>query len=282
MSSLARRALTGLLLGPVFLALVLAGPWVFAAAIAILLFLGALELWRIFGRIGLPMLPWMPVATVVLFGLGATGRLGTATLPLALAAWVGALALLLRPPDPSTRLTGWHNAGARSMGAHLLGAIYLGVLPSFLIRLYESGESGAALAGDGSERVFFAIFSVWICDTCAYLVGSRWGKHRLWPSVSPKKTWEGVAGAVVGSVLFSFLLGPLLHTRLSGMEAVGLGLLVGLTATIGDLIESRIKRIAQVKDSGALLPGHGGVLDRFDSLFFAAPLFYYYLLHFGR
>lgn len=282
MSSLARRALTGLLLGPVFLALVLAGPWIFAAAIAVLLFLGAFELWRIFGRIGLPMLPWMPVATLVLFGLGASGRLGTASLPLALAAWVGALALLLRPPDPSNRSTGWHNAGIRSMGAHLLGAIYLGVLPSFLIRLYEGGESGASLAAGGSERVFFAIFSIWICDTSAYLVGSRWGKHRLWPSVSPKKTWEGVAGAVVGSVLFSFLLGPLLHTRLSGIEAVALGLLVALTATIGDLIESRIKRIAQVKDSGALLPGHGGVLDRFDSLFFAAPLFYYYLLHFGR
>jgi phosphatidate cytidylyltransferase len=283
MSALSRRVRTGLLLGPLFLAVALVGPRAFAVGLAILILLGAWELWRLLQRLGLEMLPWMPLGALFLFALGSTGILENWELPLAIIAWGGALALLLRPPEvPAHPREKTRVPAARSIGAHLLGALYLGLLPSFLIRLYEGGWSGAAPAGTGVGWLFFAIFSIWSCDTGAYLVGSAWGKHPLWPSVSPKKTWEGVAGGAIASVLFAIFVGPLLNTGLSGVEAAGLGFLVALTATTGDLIESRIKRIAQVKDSGALFPGHGGVLDRFDSLFFAAPLFYYYLLHFGR
>lgn len=283
MSALSRRVRTGLLLGPLFLAVALLGPRPFAVGLGILVVLGALELGRLFQRLRLGMVPWMPVGAILLFALGVSGSLGGAELPLTLLAWGGALAMLLRPPDVSADAWAARRfQGPRTFGAHLLGALYLGVLPSFVIRLYEGGWSGAAPPGTGVGWLFFAIFSIWTCDTGAYLVGSKWGKRRLWPSVSPKKTWEGVAGGAIATVLFAIFVGPLLNTGLSSAEAAGLGLLVALTATTGDLIESRIKRIAQVKDSGALLPGHGGVLDRFDSLFFAAPLFYYYLLHFGR
>lgn len=274
--ALTRRVLTGLLLGPVFLALVLAGPRLFAGALAILIFLGCLELWRILDRLGLKTPPWMPALAVGLFALAVSGRLGIVELLLAMIAWVGALVLLFHPPDGSRR------SHAVAIAAHLMGAVYLGVLPSFLVRLYEGGWSGGAPAGTGPGWLFLAIFSIWMCDTGAYLVGSAWGRHRLWPSVSPKKTWEGAIGGAIAAVVFAMLLAPVLRAGLSPIEAAGLGVLVAITATIGDLVESRLKRIADVKDSGALLPGHGGVLDRFDSLFFSAPLFYYYLLLFGR
>lgn len=118
---------------------------------------------------------------------------------------------------------------------------------------------------------------IWVNDSFAYLVGKTLGKHKLFPSVSPKKTIEGTLGGLVFAIAASALLGyltPVLHT----WEWMVLGLVLVGMGTYGDLIESRLKRAAGIKDSGAILPGHGGMLDRLDSLVFAAPFAYLTLL----
>lgn len=126
----------------------------------------------------------------------------------------------------------------------------------------------------GEAYLWLAFLGTWASDTFAYFVGSLLGKHKLCPSVSPGKTIEGALGGLSGSILFVALLGMLFQVPL--IHGIVLGLLVGLAAPLGDLAESGLKRFCGVKDSGQLLPGHGGILDRFDSILFAVPAVYYY------
>ncbi len=118
-----------------------------------------------------------------------------------------------------------------------------------------------------------ALLGTWICDTGAYFVGRAWGKHRFFPQISPKKTLEGAIGGFVTGVIAVALLGYGL-VRLNIAVGLILGVLIVLAATFGDLAESVIKRQVGVKDSGQIIPGHGGMLDRLDSLMFVTPLVY--------
>jgi phosphatidate cytidylyltransferase len=113
--------------------------------------------------------------------------------------------------------------------------------------------------------------SVWLADTAAYFVGLSFGKHKLFPRISPKKSWEGAIGGVVGSTAAFVGMSKLLLPGVPLNMAVGCGVVIGIIGPIGDLAESLLKRDAVVKDSGGILPGHGGVFDRFDSMLFAAP-----------
>jgi phosphatidate cytidylyltransferase len=128
---------------------------------------------------------------------------------------------------------------------------------------------------DGLYWLMIALLCTWVCDTAAYAVGKLWGRHKFFPAVSPKKTWEGAVGGLIGGLLAAVGLGR----WLVGLS-VGWGLLLGLAivgaATFGDLAESVIKRQVGVKDSGQLIPGHGGMLDRIDSLLFVVPVVYYF------
>jgi len=126
----------------------------------------------------------------------------------------------------------------------------------------------------GNLILFFFIF-LWTNDTMAYVTGRVFGKHKLWPRISPGKTIEGF----VGGVIWASLIGLIFHSyiNMGSAEAVGLAALVGLGGTIGDLMESSFKRRAGVKDSGNFMPGHGGMLDRFDGVMIAAPLMYIYI-----
>jgi phosphatidate cytidylyltransferase len=122
------------------------------------------------------------------------------------------------------------------------------------------------------------IWLIWTNDTGAYLVGSKWGKTKLFPIVSPNKTWEGTLGGIALAVFVGEVLGRIMPAlRWTPGFAATLGVLAGAGGTIGDLVESQLKRELGVKDSGTLLPGHGGILDRFDSLWYTAP--FLYLLH---
>lgn len=147
--------------------------------------------------------------------------------------------------------------------ANLLGVFYVPVLYSFiwLVRMEY-----------GFSMTLFALIITWLTDTGAYFVGSAWGKHRLAPRISPKKSWEGAAGgvltALVGGVAFGLI------TSNSVAPLVLLSVILSAVGQIGDLAESAMKREAGVKDSGAILPGHGGILDRFDSLVFVLPTLY--------
>jgi len=129
----------------------------------------------------------------------------------------------------------------------------------------------------GGFTVLSIFGSIWVCDSAAYFAGRAFGRHKLFPRVSPNKTWEGALVGCVGAVLAFALFQRLLLPYLSIRDALVCGALIGVFGQIGDLAESLLKRDAGVKDSSTLIPGHGGVLDRFDSLLFVAPLLFVYL-----
>lgn len=125
----------------------------------------------------------------------------------------------------------------------------------------------------GAEIVLMGFVAIWTNDTGAYLVGSTLGRHKLFPSVSPNKSWEGFYGGVVASSVVCYLFVQFGNVPyICPIQAVGIGLLISLFATWGDLFESLLKRQAGVKDSGNILPGHGGILDRIDSVLFVMPM----------
>lgn len=129
----------------------------------------------------------------------------------------------------------------------------------------------------GTWLVYMIFISIWICDTAAYGFGSWLGKHKLFPRISPNKTWEGAAAGFLTGIMTSVAIQTLFIKQISIIDGLVIGAIVGIAGQLGDLIESMLKRDAQVKDSSALLPGHGGMLDRFDSPILVAPLVYLYL-----
>ena len=157
-----------------------------------------------------------------------------------------------------------------------LGALYLGFGLGFQQKLFMLQGS---LPRTGSRLILALFVITWFGDTTAYFVGTFLGKHKLAPRVSPKKSWEGAAGNLAGNLLGSFLMVATLCTEWTWVDALLLGLLLGVAGQLGDLVESTWKRSAGVKDSnvGVAIPGHGGILDRVDSLVFAAPVLYGYV-----
>lgn len=152
----------------------------------------------------------------------------------------------------------------------IAGILYMGWLLSYLI----------ALRGldDGRNWVFLALFTTFGSDTTAFFIGRALGRHHLAPSISPGKTWEGAIAGVFGAIIVSLILVTLLNLPVNYAQAILLGLLVSIFGQLGDLIESLLKRTMGVKDSGKLLPGHGGFLDRIDSVVFAGVVVYYYVI----
>ncbi len=152
----------------------------------------------------------------------------------------------------------------------IAGILYVGWLLSYFV----------ALRGldDGRNWVFFALFVTFGSDTAAFFIGRALGRHHLVPSISPGKTWEGAIGGIFGAIMVSlfFILPTPLSLHLNYGQVILLGLLVSIFGQLGDLVESLLKRNTGVKDSGKLLPGHGGFLDRIDSIVFAGVVVYYY------
>ncbi|MFC1900626.1 phosphatidate cytidylyltransferase [Chloroflexota bacterium] len=152
------------------------------------------------------------------------------------------------------------------------GILYVGWLLGYL----------SALRGmeDGRNWVFFTLFVTFASDSMAYFIGSAFGKQKLSPDISPGKTWEGAIGGVIGAAVFSllFVLPTPLNLPMSWWHAVILGIVVSIFGQIGDLAESLFKRNVGVKDSSGVIPGHGGFLDRIDSIVFAGVVVYYYVV----
>lgn len=154
---------------------------------------------------------------------------------------------------------------------------------SFMSQIYVSVPLTVAallylLYGYGLVLAMFIL--IWLNDTGAYIVGSSMGRHRLYESISPKKSWEGFFGGLlfcIGGAIVMFLLG-LPATPLSLVGMLGFSVVVCVASTIGDLVESMIKRSHNIKDSGSILPGHGGVLDRIDSLLYVSPAILVYMI----
>jgi phosphatidate cytidylyltransferase len=159
------------------------------------------------------------------------------------------------------------------------GALYLGWMLSYWLRLRGLEY--------GQNWVYLAMFTTFANDTGAYFLGRATGKHKMAPKISPAKTWEGAAGGLICAVPAAVVVGTILKTISTRLgtpfvfeywQIILLGILVSLFAQIGDLVESLLKRNTGVKESGNLLPGHGGILDRFDSLIFVGAVIYYYVL----
>lgn len=178
------------------------------------------------------------------------------------------------------------NETVLNLGTTLFGLIYLGWFLSHAVLLRNIDHIQGISNYAGKQNIqdtgfFFIVFAVactFLNDTGAYYTGRTIGTHKLTPKISPGKTIEGTIGGLGASILCGLVVNYIFGSPMGSEWTVFLGLLIGLTAVFGDLVESSIKRGAGIKDSGALLPGHGGVLDRFDSLIFVFPVTYYFVL----
>lgn len=159
------------------------------------------------------------------------------------------------------------------VGRFVLGMFYIGI--PFCLLTYLSMPLGEFFAsGDYAPwRVFGLLLLIWTNDSVAYLVGSQIGKNKLFERISPKKTWEGFIGGAVGALLMAWGLSQVLND-FTRTQWLSLAVVAAVFGTLGDLVESMLKRSLGIKDSGSLLPGHGGLLDRFDAFVFALPFYW--------
>jgi phosphatidate cytidylyltransferase len=177
---------------------------------------------------------------------------------------------------------GFHVSSFLDVGVTVLGFLYVGWFFSYLIKIRLIEGNPFNLLGYQIERgaglVLLLVFANHLTDVGAYFAGKSFGKHKMAPHVSPNKTIEGAIGGMIGALAGAFLIGSLL--KISKTDLLTIGILCGIFSQLGDIWASVLKRDVKVKDSGNLILGHGGVLDRFDSLLFSAPVFFYYMKYF--
>jgi phosphatidate cytidylyltransferase len=281
LGELAKRLAVAAFGVPLALGLVFLGGWPLAGAAAIIAALAAWELFRLGAAGGGRPFVWLGVggaATLpLLAGLAPSyaafaPHALAAVLLVLLAAAIGAV--WLRWPD---------GRPLSSIGLTLAGVVYAGGGLSFALLLRHLPESGMELASillwRGELLLIFPLVITWATDTAAYLFGVSFGRRKLFPRVSPGKTVLGALAGLTSATVVGAIMGwwPLVFhpdLLLSVLIGGGMGLVLGVAAQLGDLVESVLKREAGVKDSGALFPGHGGILDRFDALLFTLPLAY--------
>ncbi|MBU2446467.1 MAG: phosphatidate cytidylyltransferase [Bacteroidetes bacterium] len=172
------------------------------------------------------------------------------------------------------------NNSILNLGATVFGSILIGLFFSSLIGIREFyGNYNSEEYSNGGYLVITILSIIWICDSAAYFGGTAIGKRRLLERISPKKSWEGAIFGFVFAIISVIAAKYLILNFLNWIDILYIGVVVGTIGQIGDLIESMIKRNAGVKDSSNLIPGHGGVYDRFDSLLFVSPFVYFYLIY---
>ena len=268
--NLAARVGSALVLFPLAVWLTIHGGLPFALLAGAAAAVAAVELIRMFGAIGVAEAFGVAVAGAlpVLGALGESGDVlpGWSGLALA-AATVVLLTVFLFRREPLERIP-------RSVSVVVLAWLYCGLLIATIVALRVRF---------GVAWVIMAFVVTWANDTCAYFAGHAFGRHKLFERISPKKTWEGFAGGAVGSVGGALAVLALLHPAALGVSgAVVVGAGGAILGPVGDLVESMLKRATGVKDSGRIIPGHGGLLDRIDALLFVAPWVYVcaaYLAH---
>ncbi|MGG6292874.1 phosphatidate cytidylyltransferase [Leptolyngbya sp. AN02str] len=275
------RLVSALVAIPVALGMVFLGGWYFTLGIALLVYLGQLEYFQLVRAKNIA-----PAAKTTLAVSQALLVISTLWPPLAdtvmpLAGTFICFYLLFQPKL----------ATIADISSSILGLFYGGYLPSYWVRLRSLGQPEASnlpfggyfpTAFDiramppGLTVTLLAFFCIWAADIGAYVFGKMIGRTRL-SAISPKKTVEGAVAGVLGSVIVGAIGSWLLGWPGFPLTGMALGLLIGIASLLGDLTESMMKRDAGVKDSGQLIPGHGGILDRADSYVFTAPLVYYFV-----
>jgi phosphatidate cytidylyltransferase len=288
-SELTRRVLFAIVAAPVGIWVILAGDWPLAAALAVASALGAWEFFRIarasgaqgFANAGTALAGIVPLAVHAHY-------LGVYTVRSSLVA-LGVVVVL----GATIWTRGVSGRPLSAAAVTVLGVLYTGGLLSFgyalryhdTVRYYDGLPSaagariGALSIAPGGMLLLLPVLLTWASDIGAYFVGRAVGGRKLIPSISPAKTVAGAVGGLAASVLVAWIGGRILLPRvaqlgLSPLGAVFFGVAISVAAQVGDLFESLLKREAGVKNSSSLLPGHGGVLDRFDSVFFALPVAY--------
>ena len=258
------RILTGLVGIPAVLGLIYLGGWPFAVAVIGVGMIAQGELYAL--AAGGEMRPYQGFG-LIFGGFILAQPMLAALLPLTGVLVAGMLLLLLSFPflrDDDL---------FRNAGATLFGVIYPSFLFSFLIRVRLYGPETTS---DGFWLTLLLFLLIWAADTFAYFVGKHFGRRLFFPRISPKKTWEGFFGGLLGAIGVAMLVVFTLPTPFGPIDGLALAAVAGIGGPLGDLAESRLKRAVGAKDSGHILPGHGGLLDRFDALLVAAPLFWAY------
>jgi phosphatidate cytidylyltransferase len=165
-----------------------------------------------------------------------------------------------------------------NLGTTLIGILYIGLFASALVSIREYYPAEYTRGG---AFILSILFSIWICDSAAFFGGTALGKHKMFPRVSPKKSWEGAVFGLLFAVAAMISSKAVFLDFISWKDAVLIGLIIGIVGQLGDLVESLFKRDAGVKDSSDFIPGHGGVFDRFDSLLYVAPVVFLYIKYFS-
>jgi len=273
--ALALRVGSGVLFVPLLWLLSRAGGVAWLGFVAMQTMIGLEEFYRMARAKGLEPVRWLGF-------LSALGLLGLAYRPQTPnASLLGTLALLLLLALALRR-----SGQARileSAAVTAFGVLYVGGLSAHFVLLRELPWRAGLAYADGSSLVLYAFLVTWSCDTGAYVTGRFFGRTRPWTAISPRKTLEGAIGGFVCAVVaaqvgaLTFLKPEAGVSLLTWPHALAIGALVGVCGQVGDLVESLFKRDAASGDSSDLIPGHGGVLDRFDSLYFGAPIVYHYL-----
>jgi phosphatidate cytidylyltransferase len=260
-----KKIWTGVIIVPPLILLIVWGP---SFILPLVLLAATLLGLREFYRLALP--ESKGVERFVGIGLGmmltvlaSCGQPGTASLSVVFVLLV--LSVLFMGTSQDLALAIAH------LGISLFGVLYIGFLLSHVAMIQA--------LPDGKQWALFLISTVWAGDTCALVSGLLFGKHKLYPKISPKKTYEGLIGGVLGSILVAFVFGSLFLPETGKPALALLAAGIGILGQFGDFSESMIKRSAQVKDSGNLIPGHGGMLDRLDSFLFSSPFLYYSLIY---
>lgn len=272
---LAQRVATAIVGIPALVVVLFLGRWWIAAVILVVSVLAGVETFRLLGQAGYRALAWLGTAigvVLVIAGILFTDAHEKAFLFLVAGFMLAAIGSFLRT-DPRD--------GLATLMTTVFGGLYVGLL-GFLPRLaglelpIAPGAQVAGLLDAGRWWLVVAVLGVWAYDTGAYFAGRAIGGPRFLTSISPSKTWAGAIGGLVAATAVAALL--LWSLGRGPAEALVLGPLIAIAAQAGDLVESMLKRAAGAKDSGRLFPGHGGILDRVDSLLFAGPAVYLYVL----
>ena len=270
MSNLAKRILTALVGIPVVAVLTYLGGWWFVGMTAMLIAGAQYEFYVMLS----PRPTWRHIGIGILLGalIVCFQYLALSLQPVVLLILIG---LIVYDTFNTSLKESWTNLAWMTAGV-----LYPAWFFSYAINL-RLGWDDLLTQQESFQLLVGLLGIVWATDSLAYFTGRAFGKTPLAPSISPKKTWEGTMGGFFGAVAVAVLLKLYVLPFLSWQDALVCAVIGGIGGQIGDLVESRLKRICGVKDSGTILPGHGGILDRIDGLILVMPLYYLYLLHFG-
>lgn len=266
MKTLLVRSTSGLVFVIVLIGSILLNPFIYMGLMSILTLIGSFELYKMFSKSTVK--PQIIVGSIVsLLVYFVIAYITSGIFPLSIAIALAPLLMIAFIVELFR-----HNENPiQNIAITLLPSIYVAI--PFGLTNFLRNES--YFTGYQMLIAFFVL--IWTFDSFAYLTGVSIGKHRMMERVSPKKSWEGFAGGIIFSMIAGYVIG-LYFNDLTSLQWAFFALLVGVFGTIGDLIESMMKRAAGIKDSGKIMPGHGGVLDRFDAVLLLSPIIVTYLL----